>query len=353
MRKPLLFAATSLAGFISLGLATGAHAQYNLLSDGPQIELRDMVARVVVTPEARSDVDIKVRYGAAKVPTLMVSHRGNVTVLNGHLDAPEKSMNFRININNDHDQTVTGSVYIDGIGNVAVNDLPLVLVRVPENAVVKDSGYVFGRIGPSKSLDFIMNGGGDWMVDPVTGPLNVISSGSGDIRLSSAGDSIIDNMGSGDISIDTAQGLKVSLSGSGNFTATTAADTDLQNQGSGDVTLSHVRNLKTELNGSGDLNLSSVNGAFTLVNNASSDVSVGKIYGPITLNLSGSGDIGIDGGQAPTFVLTGSGSGDVDFGGTTGTVNIDSNGSGDISIMKATGQVVSHVNGSGEMHIGH
>ena len=353
MRKPLLFVATSLAGTLGLGLATGAHAQYNLLSDGPQIELRDLVARVVVTPEARSDIDIKVRYGAAKVPTLMVSHRGNVTVLNGHLDTPEKSMDFRINFSKTHEQTVVGSVDIAGVGNVAVSDLPLVLVRVPENAVVKDSGYVFGRIGPSKSLDFVMNGGGDWVVDPVSGPLNVISSGAGNIRLSNAGDSIIDSMGSGDISIDSAQGLKVALSGSGNFSAANAADTELQNQGSGDVDLSHVRNLKVELNGSGDLSLSSVNGAFTLINNASSDVTVGKIYGPITLNLSGSGDIGIDGGQAPSFALTGSGSGDVAFGGTTGTVTIDSNGSGDISITKATGQVVSHVIGSGEMHIGH
>lgn len=353
MRKSFLFLTVGFAGLLALGTATGASAQYNLINDGPQLELRDLVARVVVTPEPRADVDIKVKYGNAKVPTLMVSHRGNVTVLNGHLDAPERTMNFRINLTSNREQTVNGSVFIEGVGNVAVADLPLVFVRVPENAVVKDSAYVFGRIGPSKSLDFIMNGGGDWVVDPVAGPLNVISSGSGDIQLSSAGDSIIDSMGSGDISIDSARTLKIALSGSGNFTSSQSADTELQNQGSGDVTLAHVANLRVQLNGSGDLDSSSVNGNFVLVNNGSSDVSIGRINGPISLSLSGSGDVGIGGGQAPSFILTGSGSGDVHFGGITNTVNIDSNGSGDISIMKATGQVTSKVNGSGEMHIGH
>ncbi len=353
MRKSLLITTVGFAALLALGTATGASAQYNLLSDGPQIELRDMVARVVITPEPRADVDIKVRYGNAHVPTLMVSHRGNVTVLNGHLDAPEKSMNFRINLTSSHEQTMSGTVSIPGIGNVAVADLPLVFVRVPENAAVKDSAYIFGRIGPAKSLDFIMNGSGDWVVDPVAGPLNVISSGSGDIQFSTAGDSIIDNMGSGDISIDSAHSLKVALSGSGNFTSSQSADTDLQNQGSGDVTLAHVANLRVQLNGSGDLDSSSVNGNLVLVNNGSSDVSIGRVNGPINLSLSGSGDVGIDGGQAPSFMLTGSGSGDVHFGGITNTVSIDSNGSGDISILKATGAVTSKVNGSGEMHIGH
>ena len=353
MRKSLILTAAGVAALLALGAATEASAQYRLLSDGPQIELRDMVARVVVTPEQRSDIDIKVRYGNAKLPTLMVSHRGNVTILNGHLDESGATGDFNLRINISDTKPDGGTVHISGLGTIPVNDLPLVFIRVPANAVVKDSAYVFGHIGPSQSLDFVMNGDGDWVVDPVSGPLNVISSGSGSISLTSAGDSIIDNMGSGDISLDSARTLKVSLSGSGSFTSGQSADTELQNQGSGDVTLGHVQRLNVQLNGSGDLASTTVNGPFNLVNNGSSDVSIGKVYGPIMLSLSGSGDVGIDGGQAPSIVLTGSGSGDVDFGGTTGTVNIDSNGSGDISIMKATGQVVSKVQGSGEMHIGH
>ncbi len=355
MRKTLFLTAAGISGLLALTAATGAMAEINLPDDGPQIELRDLVARVVVTPENRSDIDIKVRYGKAKVPVLMVSHRGNVTILNGHLDAPQHSFGFSFNIVNASTGGAPGSgrVFIPSLGNVSVDDLPLVFIRVPMNAAVKDSAYTFGHIGPSKSLEFVMNGGGDWLVDPVGGPLNVIASGSGDIRLSTAGDSIIDNMGSGDISIDGARALKVSLSGSGDFIANRSADTVLQNQGSGDVTLSHVNNLTVELNGSGDLNLGSINGGFSLTNNGSSDVRAAQVQGPVTLDLAGSGDVGIDGGQSPSFVLTGTGSGDVDFGGTTGTVSIDSNGSGDISIAKATGPVTSKVNGSGETHIGH
>lgn len=358
MRNPVhLLPATlmAMASVIAITAATTASAQMRLLSDGPQIELRDMAARVVVTPEDRSDVDIRVRYGSAKVPTLMVSHRGNVTILNGHLSAPAHPSlgNFALHINFDSVTAGDGTVYISGIGKVDVDELPLVFVRVPNNAVVKDSGYTLGHVNPSKSLDIIMNGGGEWTVDPVAGPLNIINSGSGTIHVISAADGIIDSMGAGDIDIETMRNLKLSMTGSGNFSVTRAQDIDLQNQGAGDVELRNVRAVTAKLNGSGDLMLGNVASGLTLINNGSSDVSADRIVGAVSLNLAGSGDVAISGGQIPGFMLKGSGSGDVDFGGIAGTVNIDSNGSGDISIMKATGAVITKVNGSGEMHIGH
>jgi hypothetical protein len=351
MRNAVLY--TALVSTLALMLVTDASAQGR---DGPQIELRDMVARIVITPEDRSDVDIRVRYGAVKVPTLMVSQRGNVTVLNGHLSNPARGtgFNFRINIHDDDDVSVNGGkVHISGIGMVNVSDLPLVFVRVPANAVVKDSAYSFGRIGPSKSLDFIMNGSGEWAIDPVGGQLSIINSGSGTINVSTAGDSIVDNMGSGDINLGTVRNLKAVLTGSGNFNVSQSANTLLQNQGSGDVTLSRTGAIKAQLNASGDLSLGNVMGGLTVINNGSSDINVGRVAGPVTLDLAGSGDVSISEGQVSDFMLKGSGSGDVSYGGITNTVNVDSNGSGDVSIAKATGAVVTKVVGSGEMHIGH
>ena len=355
MRNIVFYPAFGMASAIALLAAGGAWAQVRLLSDGPQIELRDMIARVVVTPEDRSDIDIRVRYGSVKVPTLMVSQRGSTTVLNGHLSSGRQpNFSFRINVNDDDEvSSQGGKVHISGIGLVNVSDLPLVFVRVPANAVVKDSAYTFGRVAPSKSLDFIMNGGGEWAVDSVAGPLNIINSGSGRITVTSAGDSIVDNMGSGDINLGTVRNLQAVLTGSGNFNVTQSGNTILQNQGAGDVSLTRTGALKVQLNGSGDLSLCDVMGGLSVVNNGSSDINVGRIGGPITLDLSGSGDVSIAAGQASAFVLRGSGSGDVDFGGITNTVNVDSNGSGDVSIMKATGAVITKVVGSGEMHIGH
>ena len=356
MRYSLSLTAAGLVSALAIGAATGASAQLRLLSDGPQVEFRDMVARVVVTPEDRSDVDIRVRYGKAKVPQLMVSHRGNVTVLNGHLSDNAHGMNFKLRIDLD-DITSSGprgSVFVSGLGQVDVNDLPLVFVRVPQNAVVKDTSYVFGQIGASNSLDFISSGSGSWNIGPVAGQLNVIDSGSAGIHAGPvSGDAIVDNMGSGDINLDATRGLKISLSGSGNFTVQQAADVDLQNQGSGDVSLGRIRSLKAGLNGSGDLSVQNVGGNFTLTNNGSSDVNIDRLMGQVSLDMSGSGDVRIQQGQAQTFMIRGSGSGDVDFGGTAGTVNVDSNGSGDVSIGKATGAVQTRVTGSGEMHIGH
>jgi len=357
MRIVSQIAVIGVTGLVALA-ASQASAAYRLLSDGPQLELRDMVARVVVTPEDRSDVDIRVRYGKAKVPTLMVSHRGNVTVLNGHLNdrGHDSPFNIRINIEDgDRDVTFTnGVVYIDGVGKVSVDDLPLVYIRVPNHAVVKDNSDSLGHINPSQSLDLILNGGGDWTVDPVNGPLNIICSGASNLHVTAAGDAIVDNMGSGDIELGTVRALKASLVGSGNFVSHQSGATDIQNMGSGDVALGRVGDLKAQLAGSGDLTLDRVSGRLQLSNFGSSDVHIGSVNGgPAVLELSGSGDVDINGGQVPAFNMSGSGSGDVDFNGIASAVRIDSNGSGDVRILKATGPVITNVNGSGEMHIGH
>ncbi len=357
MRTHIPLPAAGLASLLALSLAPSAWAQLRLLSDGPQIEFRDMVARIVVTPEDRSDIDIRVRYGKAQVPTLMISRKGNVTTLNGHVSGAQRmeTPNIRFAVNFAQTATLSGDddVFIKGVGKVAVDDLPQVFVRVPQNAVIKDSANSFGQVGPAKSLDMILNGSGEWNIAPVNGPLSIINSGSSTIHVASAGDTIVDNLGAGDISVGSARALKVTLSGAGNFSIANAANTEVQNQGSGDVTLGRVQSLKANLVGSGDLAVQSVSSGFTLVNCGSSDVGIERINGPVTLDMSGSGDVFLKNGQAQAFVIRGSGSGDVSFGGVAATVNIDSNGSGDVSINRATGAVITKVRGSGEMHVGH
>ena len=345
----------TLAGLVSaLALAAGgAHAEMNLAGDGPEIELRDLVARVVVTPENRSDIDVRVRYGKAKVPVLMVSHRGNVTVLDGHLSSLQHGLHFNINFSDGDEGVDHGRVFITGLGDVDIADLPMVFVRVPMNAAVKDSAYTFGTVAASNSLNFILNGSGDWNIAPVNGPLNIIDSGSGSIHIASAGDSVIDNMGSSEIHLGRARKLKLSLSGSGDFNAGQSDETTIQNMGSSEVTLGKVATLKAQLAGSGDLHLEGVGGALTLVNTGSSDVIINRLDGTAALDMTGSGDVSIRDGQSNNFVVHGTGSGDVTFHGTAGSVSVDTTGSGDVSIMRATGTVSSHTSGSGDTHIGH
>src|SRR6185312_4643466 len=272
----------TLAGLVSaFALAGGAHAELSFNGDGPEIELRDLAARVVVTPENRSDIDVRVRYGKAKVPTLMVSHRGNVTVLDGHLSSLQHGLHFNINFSDGDNGADHGRVFITGVGDVDIGDLPMVFVRVPMNAEVKDSAYTFGTIGPSNSLNFILNGSGDWNISAVNGPLNIIDSGSGSVHVASAGDSVIDNMGSSDIQVGRVHRLKLSLSGSGAFKSEQSDDTQLQNMGSSDIQLGRVGLLKAQLNGSGDLSLDGVSDGLTLVNTGASDVSVNRLNGPV------------------------------------------------------------------------
>lgn len=352
---PHLAGLLSGAALSALALAAPAHAELGFNGGGPEIELRDLVARVVVTPENRSDIDVRVRYGKAKVPTLMVSHRGNVTVLDGHLSSIQHNVSFKINFNfnDDSDNHANGRVFISGVGDVDINDLPMVFVHVPMNADVKDSAYTFGTIGPSNSLNFILNGSGDWNIAPVNGPLNVIDSGSGSVRIASAGDSVIDNMGSSEIHLGRARKLKLSLSGSGDFNAGQSDDTTIQNMGSSEITLGKVSSLKAQLAGSGDLHMEGVGGTLTLVNTGSSDVIINRLDGTASLDMTGSGDVSIRDGQSSNFVVHGTGSGDVTFHGTAGSVSVDTTGSGDVNISRATGAVSSHTSGSGDTHIGH
>ena len=77
MKTGTLIAAASLG---CLGLMAAAAAQ---AANG--VELKNVAARVVVTPEARSDVELKVVYGAAKLPIIMVHTADNTLVADGKL----------------------------------------------------------------------------------------------------------------------------------------------------------------------------------------------------------------------------------------------------------------------------
>ncbi|UDF02477.1 GIN domain-containing protein [Asticcacaulis sp. AND118] len=261
------------------GMAAAAGAQA-----ATEVELKNMAARVIVTPENRSDVQLTVNYGKADVPKIMVSTKGDKLIATGQLR--KRSYNC---VNN---QTVR----IDGKGNIALADLPVVHLRVPMDARVASEGAVYGRIGAAKSLEFALGGCGDWTTDTVREKAELSIGGSGSVRAGNVGDA------------EVAIG------------------------GSGDIYLGRIKSLSGAIGGSGSIHVT-------------------EVAGPVDIAIGGSGDVRIDNGTSPKIDVSIAGSGNVRFGGEARDVDVSIVGAGDVSIRKVTGHVSRTVMGSGKIRI--
>ncbi len=268
----------SAASLVALSLAaTAANA-------ATEVELRNVAARVVVTPENRSDVELKVAYGNAKLPAIMVHTQGNKLIADGKLD--HRGMNCQSG----------DTVKINDIGTVAKADLPVVYIKVPMNAQVAVGGATFGQLGATTTLDFSQGGCGNWTVGDVAGKAEINIGGSGDVTGGSAKD------------------LEVNIGGSGNYRAASVAA------------------LEANIGGNGDIDLAKVNGTAEVNIGGSGNVVVKDGYMPrLEVNIAGSGDVRF-GGEAKDVEVNIVGSGDVRVKKVSGNVSKSVMGSGNIII---------------------
>jgi hypothetical protein len=278
MRALLILA----AGAAALGFAGAAAA-------APSVKIKDAVARVVVIPEARSDVKVEFLTTNKSLP-LTVHQNGAETIVDGDL-----KMNKIGSCNTKMGAT---TIKVRGVGEVKWEDIPQIVVRTPLNVEVAGGGAVFGSVGRSDSLELANAGCGDWTVANVKGKLEVSQAGSGDTNVGSAGSAELNIAGSGSVKTQEIAGdLEVSIAGSG-------------------------------------------------------DVRAARAGGKIEVNIMGSGDVVIAGGRARSLDANVMGSGDVTFDGEVDDVELSVAGSGDIRVAKATGSVSKHVAGSGDIYIG-
>ena len=269
-----------LAAGAALAAAGGAQAA--------TVEIRDAVARVVVIPEARSDIKVEMLSTNPSLP-LEVKTRGSEIVIDGGLGHRITSCSG-----------VMGkvSVQVRGLGKVAYGDMPQVVIRTPRDVHVRAGGAVFGSVEKTDSLELSNLGCGDWTVANVTHELRLNLAGSGDMLSGSAGSAVLKLSGSGDVHTQAIQGpLSVNLAGSG-------------------------------------------------------DIVAASVDGPLQVSLAGSGDIVVKAGKASEADLNLAGSGDITFGGVAGSLKARIAGSGDISVHEVTGPVSKAVVGSGEIHVG-
>ena len=264
-----------------LSLATAAHA-------APSVEVRDAVARVVVTPEARQDVRVDVLTTNPSLP-LTIRKEGERVIIDGDLDRAIRAC---------HARGERVSVTVAGVGDVAYADMPQVVIRTPMAVDLKVGGAVFGVVGRSQSLTITNAGCGDWTLANVSGKLDAALAGSGDLRAGSAGAAILKLAGSGDMAARQVSGP-----------------------------------LAVDLTGSGDVTVASLTGS------------------SLKVSLAGSGDVDVEAGKVAAMVAAVAGSGDVHFDGEARSLQASIVGSGDIQARRVTGTVTRSVIGSGEIRV--
>ncbi len=198
MLKTAAFAAVAL-----LGTAAAAQAKE------PGVEIRDTAARVTVIPEARQTVSVTITPGRAPLPRVYSRVDGRRIVVEGDLDNRIDGcteINGRVRVR------------IRGVGNVPLEDLPQITVRLPLDANVDAGGALWGTVGRTNSLKLGAAGCGDWSVADVAGPMSLALAGSGDVKAGSAGRTQARLSGSGDIVVRSVNGgLEANLAGSGDI----------------------------------------------------------------------------------------------------------------------------------------
>lgn len=285
---PAVFAAALLA-LPSLAWAQAqpapAWARYPGASE---VAIRDVAALVRVTPEARTDVAVLITNpGPLPAPELRVS--GSRLQIDGRLRR----------------QISSCAVQGEGLrvdtrrhGRLQNEQLTVIELRVPREAVVSAGGAARLRVGPSDTARVRVDGCGDADIEAVREGADVALSGSADVRIYEAGSLRIAIAGAGDAIVGVVRdGLTASIAGAG------------------DLTVAHAD-------------------------------------GPTSIAVQGAGDVLIRGGRATVLAVAVVGAGDVTHRGVAERLNASVLGAGDVRVAQVEGEVSRRVFGVGEVRVG-
>jgi hypothetical protein len=265
----------------AIGAAGAVHA-------APTLRIRGAAARVVVIPEARSDISVSILKANPRLP-LHVSRFGETITVQGDIG-------HRM-----HDcQTVLGrrAVLVWGRGRITYEDMPQLVVHTPLDVRISAGDAVFGAVGRSDSLDLANKGCGDWTIANVKGHMRLSEAGSGDARAGAADSADIMVAGSSDVALrEIRAGLVAVSTGSGGITATSVGGPfNVRIAGSGDVKAGggQVTDLKADVAGSGDVRFGGVAKSLTASVAGSGDVTVAVVTGPVSKRVFGPGEVTVE-----------------------------------------------------------
>lgn len=274
--------AARLAIAILAALSAGAVAQA-----APSVEVRHAAARVIVIPEPRRDVAISV-VANPRLP-LRVSHFGGRSYIDGTVNRRVRGC---------HMAGGHPVVSINGVGDVAYEDLPEIVIHMPMDVKLIVGDAVFGSVGRSDNLQFANVGCGDWTVANVTGRMDISQIGSGDTRTGTAGEALL------------------------------------------------------RISGSGDITTRALRGGLQAVSAGSGNIHVASVDGPLDVRVVGPGDVRALDGSVGLMKVSIAGTGGVEFGGVAQRLDASIIGSGGVHVAKVTGPVTRHLMGAGAVRVG-
>ncbi|ANP46976.1 GIN domain-containing protein [Candidatus Viadribacter manganicus] len=251
-----------------------------------EVQLRDVAAFVRVIPENRTDVAIGwVNTGATPAPGYRMSrHR---LIVDGNLRRQIRSC--RVNGSDGFEVETTR------LGRLTGAALPVIELRVPQNAVVAASGALRVHVAPAQALDIRLDGCGDADIVRVEDEAEIAISGSQDVRMYEAGQVSVAIAGSGDVVLGAVHnGLTLSVAGSGDVTAANVdGPTSIAIQGSGDVNIrdGHATSLSVVIAGGGDVTHGGAAETLDAVILGGGDVRVRRVDGEITRRVLGGGEV--------------------------------------------------------------
>jgi len=268
--------------------SAGALSLAGAASAAPAVEINHAVARVIVSPEARSDISVEVVRSNPRLPIRVSTFLGR-TYVDGGLAG------YRVR--GCRGPVASPSAFVLGVGEVGPDAMPQLVVHTPMDARVSAGGAVFGQVGRTASLELANAGCGDWQVGNVRGRMTVNVAGSGSVgtgmaaaatlRVAGAGSIVTHdvagpveamNVGSGDIDVASVQGaFKARIAGSGHVK----------------VAGGHASAMQASIAGSGDIALQGVADSLSASVVGSGDVRVLKVIGPVHKAVVGSGDVRI------------------------------------------------------------
>jgi hypothetical protein len=258
-----------------------------------EVRMDGVVARVVVIPENRANLEVNVQPGAAGLPTVQVRREGQRIVLEGGQDVN------RCNTNNG----VT-TVRTRGGQGIALSEAPLVTIRAPRSVSISTRrGAVQGQVGPAQNLSLSSGGCSNWRLADVAGD------------------------------------LQLSLSGGARATGGRAGGARLKASGGGSIEIGAVRALEADASGGGRLQVAGVNGPLNADASGGGVIRVAAVSGPITADASGGGGLDIAGGRSGLLQARASGGGWVDHDGVAAGLSASASGGGRIKVAAVNGPI--------------
>ena len=271
---------------------------------GDRLDLDDLAANVIITPEDRTDFSIEIANPAGRAPMPEIRVEGGQITVDGRLSR-------RI------ERCTDGGAELRDYGSVTTEELPRITIRAPRTLNVSREGAGSLEIGPSQSVDLDFSSCGTATLGDTAGPLNV------------------DLAGSGRISAGAAQSLAANVAGSGGLSVGAVA------QGA-----------NVDIAGSGEVSIASLNGDLSADGAGSGNLAVGGgAINEASVDLAGSGDVDI-GATIRTLKVSIVGSGSLDVTAEVGDVEADIAGSGSVTARAITGSIRKEVWGSGDVRVG-